>query len=138
MDTITTTANNIEINRPLLYWVLRLAVFGEFFGHGVLAVQGKAAWVGWIEQLTGVNTATAGILLVLIGALDIVVAVFVLLRPVRLVLLWAACWGFWTALLRPVVGESIWDFVERWTNWGAPLALLLIKGWPRSGQEWLN
>jgi len=35
-------------------------------------------------------------------------------------------WGFWTALVRPLVGEPIWDFVERWANWGAPLALYLL------------
>jgi len=52
----------------------------------------------------------------------------VLLKPIKSVLLWAAFWGFWTALVRPIVGQPIWDFVERSANWGAPLALYyLIK-----------
>jgi len=46
-----------------------------------------------------------------------------------------AFWGFRTALLRPIVGEPIWDFIERWANWGAPLALLLLIGWPKSFKE---
>jgi len=44
----------------------------------------------------------------------------------RIPLLWMVFWGFWTALLRPIVGMPIWDFVERWANWGAPLALYFL------------
>ncbi|OGZ26319.1 MAG: hypothetical protein A2W71_01705 [Candidatus Nealsonbacteria bacterium RIFCSPLOWO2_02_39_8] len=126
------------MNGKFIEWVLRIAVAGEFIGHGVFALQGKKAWIGWISQLTGAGAETAGTLLFLIGAMDLIVALIVLLRPIRLVLLWAAFWGFWTALLRPIVGEPIWDFVERWANWGAPLALLLILGWPKSFKEWLS
>ncbi|HLD86083.1 MAG TPA: hypothetical protein VJA28_01365, partial [Patescibacteria group bacterium] len=65
-------------------------------------------------------------------------AVIVLIRPIPLVLLYMAVWGFWTALLRPLVGEPIWDFVERWSNWGAPLALLLLRGWPKNLRGWVE
>ena len=41
-------------------WVLRVAVAGEYVGHGVFALQGKPAWVGWIQQFTGAGAATAG------------------------------------------------------------------------------
>lgn len=34
--------------------------------------------------------------------------------------------GFLTALARPLAGQPIWDFVERWANWGAPLSLYLL------------
>ncbi|MEK7607157.1 MAG: hypothetical protein AAB444_03120 [Patescibacteria group bacterium] len=123
-----------------LEWVLRIAVFGEFLGHGVFALQGKQTWIGWIEQLLRVDVPTATTFLTLIGIADVLVAFAVLLwvRVPRVVLLWAAVWGFWTALVRPVVGEPVWDFVERWANWGAPLALLLVRGWPKSGKEWLR
>jgi hypothetical protein len=47
-------------------------------------------------------------------------------------------WGFWTALVRPIVGEPIWDFVERFANWGAPLALLALSGIPRTVKEWFG
>jgi hypothetical protein len=70
------------------------------------------------------------------------VALIVLTRPVRIILLWAVFWGFWTALVRPIVsgftGPSWLDFIERFANWGAPLALLLMLGWPRRVREWFR
>ncbi|MBI2644262.1 MAG: hypothetical protein HYW95_01985 [Candidatus Wildermuthbacteria bacterium] len=124
-------------NTRIVEWVLRIAVAGEFVGHGVFALQGKEAWIKWIQELLRVEVGTAATLLTLVGLLDLSVALIVLVRPVKAALLWAVIWGFWTALLRPVVGEPIWDFVERWANWGAPLALLLILGWPKNWKEWL-
>ncbi len=122
----------------LLTWVLRIAVAGEFLGHGVFALQGKQQWIGWIGEMLGTDVATATTLLTLVGVMDILVALIVLVKPIRIVLLWAALWGFWTALVRPLVGEPVWDFIERWANWGAPLALLIIRGWPHGGREWFR
>ena len=119
-------------------WALRIGVAGEFLGHGLLAVQGKKDWIGWFAQFGVSDPATAGQLLFILGIIDIALAVLVLARPVRIALLWMVFWGFWTALLRPIVGMPIWDFVERSANWGAPLALLLMIGWPKSLKEWLK
>ena len=110
-------------NEKKMEWLLRIGVAGEFIGHGLLAVGGKADWVGWISQMIYVSSATATTLLFLIGVFDVVVALIVLFRPIKLVLLWAAFWGFWTALVRPLVGQSVLDFIERSANWAAPLAL---------------
>lgn len=126
------------MNMKLLTWVLRIAVAGEFLGHGVFALQGKQQWIGWIGEMLGTDPVTSGTILTLVGIMDILVALFVLVKPIRIVLLWAALWGFWTALVRPLVGEPIWDFIERWANWGAPLALLIIRGWPHGGREWFR
>ena len=126
------------MNMKLLTWVLRIAVAGEFLGHGVFALQGKQQWIGWIGEMLGTDPVTSGTILTLVGIMDILVALFVLVKPIRIVLLWAALWGLWTALVRPLVGEPIWDFVERWANWGAPLALLIIRGWPHGGREWFR
>ena len=116
------------VNTKTIQWVLRLAVAGEFVGHGAFALQGKQQWVGWISQMTGINDILSAKLLLAIGLLDLLVAAIILIRPIKIVLLWAVFWGFWTALVRPIVGEPVWDFIERWANWGAPLALyLLIK-----------
>ena len=110
-------------NDKKLEWALRIGVTGEFLGHGLLAIGGKADWLKWISQLTGVDASTAMTLLVLIGISDLIVAAIVLFRPVRPILLWATFWGFWTALVRPLVGAGWLDFIERFANWGAPLAL---------------
>jgi hypothetical protein len=107
-------------------WILRFAVAGEFFGHGIFGLLQKAAWVGWTQDLLGVSPATAGTLIFLVGIMDVILAILVLVKPVRPIILWMAIWGFWTALLRPIVGEPIWDFIERWPNWGAPLAIYFL------------
>lgn len=118
-----------------IIWVLRIAVFGEFFGHGVLALGGKAQWIAWIEQMLRVDTALATNLLLIIGALDVALAIIVLVHPLRPALLWMTFWGFATALMRPLVGESWLDFVERWANWGAPLALYLLLSYPHEDRR---
>ncbi|MBI2022952.1 hypothetical protein HYT01_00090 [Candidatus Giovannonibacteria bacterium] len=119
-------------------WVLRVAVAGEFLGHSMFALQGKPQWIGWFANFGISDPALAAKLLMAVGILDVFVAAVILFRPIRIVLLWAVFWGFWSALVRPLVGESIWDFIERWANWGAPLALLLLRGWPMSFREWFK
>ncbi|MBI2453260.1 hypothetical protein HYV56_01005 [Candidatus Peregrinibacteria bacterium] len=123
------------MNTKLIEWVLRVSVAGEFIGHGVFALQGKKDWVGWFSHFGITDAGLATKILFLIGLMDIALAIFILIKPVRVVLLWMVFWGFWTALLRPIVGMPVWDFVERWANWGAPLALFLMIGWPKNFKE---
>lgn len=104
-------------------WLLRVGIAGEFIGHGLLAINGKADWIGWIIKMVGVSTPTATTLLLLIGIADVIMALISLVKPVRPLLLWMALWGFWTALVRPLIGVGWLDFVERSANWAAPLAL---------------
>lgn len=110
-------------------WILRIGIFGSFLGHGVFALEGKETWIPYLTAV-GFSADTAETMLPLIGTLDVVVAFFVLFLPIRLVLMWATLWGFATALIRPLAGDPIWDFVERWANWAAPLSLLIIQGLP--------
>lgn len=125
-------------NSKIIEWVLRVAVAGEFIGHGVFALQSKKTWIDWFAIFGISDTALATKLLFLVGLTDIALAILVLIKPIRIALLWMALWGFWTALIRPIVGEPIWDFIERWTNWGAPLSLLLLLGWPKNWKEWFS
>ena len=126
------------MNTKLIELVLRIAVAGEFIGHGVFALQGKAQWVGWFSKFGVTDPGLSARLLFFVGLLDIALAALVLIKPIRLALLWMTFWGLWTALLRPIVGEPVWDFVERWANWGAPLALLLLIGWPKMLRDWFR
>lgn len=113
-------------NTQKAIWALRIGVAGEFLGHGILALQGKADWIGWFAQFGITNQDTAAMLLMLVGIADVTVALVVLFKPVKPVLLWAIFWGFTTALIRPIIGQPIWDFIERFANWGAPLALYFL------------
>ena len=90
-------------NSKKIEWALRIGVAGEFIGHGLLAIGGKADWTHWISQLIGVSAPTAQTLLLLIGISDLIVALIVLVRP--------------------IVGVGWLDFIERFANWAAPLAL---------------
>ena len=110
----------------MMEWVLRIGVAGEFLGHGIFAIQGKADWIKWTQQLAGVEEPTAKTLILIVGIMDVILAILVLIKPVRPILLWMAFWGFWTALVRPLVGMPIWDFIERFANWAAPLALYYL------------
>ncbi len=127
-------------NPKIIEWVLRIAIFGTFFGHGVFALQGKEKWVQWIMDFGGWDVGLASQLLLAVGLLDIIVALIVLFKPIRIILLWAIIWTSWTAFMHvlPFVGDPVWDFVERWANIGAPLALLLLLGWPRNWKQWFS
>lgn len=126
-------------NPKLIEWVLRIAVFGSFFGHGMFALQKKAGWFKYFEAVGFTDPDTIGTLLVLVGVMDVALALLILVKPIRVALLWMAFWGLWTAMIRwPVGPDPVWDFVERWANWGAPLALLLLVGWPKNWKEWLK
>ncbi|MFA6520667.1 MAG: hypothetical protein WCT44_03615 [Candidatus Paceibacterota bacterium] len=113
-------------NEKKIEWILRIGVAGEFLGHGMFAIIGKADWVAWTQKLTGLDLATATMFMTVVGVVDVVLALIILWKPMRPLLLWMAFWGFWTALVRPLVGLPIWDFIERFANWAAPLALYFL------------
>ncbi len=116
-------------------WVLRVGLFGEFLGHGIFALQLKEGFLKMLTAFTGITGNAANSLMQIIGVVDITVAVFAILKPIRIILIYAAIWGFMTALARPVAGDPIWDFIERWANWAVPLALLYIRGFPKNKKE---
>lgn len=105
-------------------WVLRIGVAGAFFGHGMFALQGKEGWFKYFEAVGISNPEIIITLLLLVGILDVALALVVLIRPIKVALLWMAFWGLVTALIRwPIGPDPIWDFIERFANWAAPLAL---------------
>lgn len=107
-------------------WVLRIGIAGAFIGHGIFALGVKTAWFKYFTAV-GISESLAQTLMPLIGTLDVAVGLSVLVFPLQWVLLWAATWGFITALIRPIGGDPIWDFVERSANWAAPLALFFLR-----------
>ena len=116
-------------------WILRIALFGEFLGHGIFALQLKQGFLDMIISVLGVSLASAKTILLIIGSIDILIALLALIYPFRLMLLYAIVWGFATGLARPLAGDPIWDFIERWANLGVPLALLFLRGIPKNLKE---
>ena len=119
-------------------WVLRIALCGEFLGHGIFAFRGAPHFQQLLTGSLGITTEAAAAVLPVIGVIDFVVAALALAKPVRIVLLYAALWGLLTGLARPAAGREVWDFVERWPNWGVPLALLYVRGFPQKRGDWLR
>jgi hypothetical protein len=74
----------------------------------------------------------------LVGAVDVTIGMMVLFAPRNFALGYMALWALWTALLRPLSGEPFFETLERAGNYGVPLALLVMNGWPRSIRSWFS
>jgi hypothetical protein len=120
-----------------IFWILRIGVAMEFIGHGMLGVLHLApAWTNYFA-VVGISKNAALAWMPLVGAFDVTMALAVIFYPVRGVILWMAAWGLWTAILRPLAGESTWEVVERAGNYGTPLALFLLAKGGGAG-SWLS
>lgn len=117
-----------------LQWMLRVGAFLCFVGHGAFGIMTKRAWLPYFA-VANIGPYTAYRLMPLIGALDISMGLFVLLTPRPVVIYWMVAWAGWTALLRPLAGESVWEAVERAGNYGVPAALLVLAARPASAKE---
>lgn len=109
---------------------LRIGAALCFIGHGAFGFITKAAWLPYFA-VVGVPASVAWRMMPLIGAVDVLAGMAVLFAPRRLPLLYMALWATWTAVLRPLAGESVFEAVERAGNYGVPLAFLILAGWPR-------
>jgi hypothetical protein len=107
-------------------WVLRIGVFGTFLGHGLMAITSNPSWAPYLITI-GFNQAQALNIMPFIGSLDVIVALWVLIKPNKYVVLWAVFWALATAIIRPLSGELFLTFVERAANWAVPLALYFYR-----------
>ena len=101
-----------------------------FVGHGAFGLITKQAWVPYFG-VVGIGHDMAFRLMPLVGALDVLMGCLILLRPRPAVALWMIVWAMWTALLRPLSGEPVWEALERAGNYGVPAALWLWMVPPR-------
>ena len=118
-----------------LHWLLRVACGLEFIGHGAFGILTKAAWVPYYG-VVGIPPEWAYKLMPLTGGVDVFLGFLVLLKPVRAALLYMALWGLWTALLRPLSGEPLWETIERAPNYLVPAAFLAVRGLPVAWRDW--
>lgn len=115
-------------------WVLRIGVAGTFAGHGLYALMARPSWIPYLMTV-GFSSEMAVKIMPVIGVIDVSVALLALFKPLRIVFLWAACWAFLAATIRPLSGEHILEFVERASLWAAPLAYLFLVGFPRKPSD---
>ena len=120
-----------------LHWLLRLGVVGCFLGHGAYGVLTKEAWVPYFGVI-GIDCAWAYRLMPWIGVMDLSLGLLMAVMPLPIGLLHLTVWGLWTAALRPLSGDSVWELVERAGNYGVPLAFLVLAGVPRRLRSWFT
>jgi hypothetical protein len=127
--------------RNLAHWLLRLATAGAFIGHGAYgAVMAKPGWYPFLAAL-GADRAAADAhgLVLWAGGVEMLLGLLALVWPCRALLLLMCAWKAGSEFVwYPLVGLPAWEFVERSANYAAPLALLLVRGWPRSRRDWFR
>ena len=120
-----------------LEWTLRVGACLCFVGHGAFGIMTKPDWVPYFA-VAGISRDSAFSLMPVIGAVDVLLGILVLIRPRRALLLWMTIWAVWTAMLRPLSGEPVWEMLERAGNYGVPFALLMITDSKRGVRNWLG
>src|SRR5690242_10394102 len=108
----------------LVHWILRASVWGCFVGHGMFGIHQKVEWLVFYRPF-GVPDWLSFLTMPTIGSIDITLGFIALLRPTRALFMFTAFWGIFTGLLRPFVGMSFFEAVERGGNYGPSIALLL-------------
>jgi len=105
-------------------FILKIGLALTFLGHGVFALLGRTSWISYL-MLLGFSHDTSEALLTLIGGLDILVAIGTLTLRTPFIFLWCTLWTLATALIRPLAGESWFEFIERGAFYGVSLFLYL-------------
>jgi len=118
-------------------WLLvltRLSLFLIFFVHGL-----GCLWMhpGYIDYLIGMGATFTGSfmkqslaenILIVIGVIDIIIAISILIKPWRSILIWMVVWGLLTSFLR-IVDAGIFNYTEfliRVPHFTLPLVCLLL------------
>jgi phosphohistidine phosphatase SixA len=115
-----------------LWWTLRVGAALCFIGHGAFGIIAKEAWLPFFG-LVGIGRDAAFDLMPVVGTVDIIVGLTVLITPRPAALLYMVAWALWTAALRPLTGDSVFEMLERAGNYGVPLAMLVMC---RPGGGW--
>lgn len=113
------------LSPDVLQWTLRIGAFLCFVGHGAFGIMTKRAWLPYFA-VANIGPDAAYRLMPMIGTMDVMMGCLVLLSPRPAIAYWMALWAVWTALLRPLSGESGWEAIERAGNYGVPIAIILI------------
>ena len=123
----------------LLLADLGIATVGALTGHGAYGVfLQKPGWYPFFAELGIGSTAVDDhALMAWVGGAEMLLGLSALVLPIPAVLLVMVVWKLGTELVwYPLAGKPAWECVERWANYTAPLALLLVRGWPKTVRGW--
>lgn len=115
-------------HRDQVTWVVRISIALLLVGHGGLGIWAdKAEWFdffGWfgIDR----STVVSGNLMQWVGAFEVLLGLAVLVKPWRGLLVFVLVWKVATELLRPLVDQPLFQFIERAGDYVLPLVLLWL------------
>jgi hypothetical protein len=112
-----------------LYYILRITCAMCFIGHGSFGVITKPVWCNYFAVF-GIGKIASYQLMPIVGVVDILLGLILLFYPLRFAAVWLVIWGLFTAVLRPLSGESIGEVFERAGNYGTPFILLMLCSSP--------
>lgn len=127
----------------VLEWILRAATAGAFIGHGAYGLfMRKPGWYGFLGEL-GLSQAVVDRyhLMAWVGGFEMVLGLLALIAPAPALLLFMVVWKAGSEFIwYPVHALPAWEFVERWSNYTAPLALIIVvaRGWPKTARDWFR
>jgi uncharacterized membrane protein YphA (DoxX/SURF4 family) len=106
--------------------VLQLSLALLLIGHGgLVAVTQKAMY---FDHLRAIGIQPSSALLVAIGWFEILLGVAIAARPWIPLIWFAFFWKLFTESLYPFAGSpvDVFEWIERWGDYGIPIALILI------------
>ena len=110
-----------------LAWILRASIALLLVGHGGLGIwTAKEEWFDFLGWFGVTDASQAAGLMQWVGAFEVVLGLAVLIKPLRGLLLIVLAWKLGTELLRPLVGQPNYQFVERAGDYVLPLALFWL------------
>ncbi len=119
-------------------WCLVLGTAVHFLGHGAYgAIVAKKLWYTYMAAY-GFDHAfvDAYHMIKTFGWIEMALGAIILLRPARGPVLLALIFLCFDPFARLLVSEPVWEFVERFGNIAAPLALLVVIGRPLKLRDW--
>ena len=113
-----------------MHWAARGGLALLLIGHGGFGAFEDKPYLYKFFEFFGIGRATveSADLLVVLGAFEILLGLAVLIRPVKPLLWFVLGWKLATELLRPLVGQEWFQFVERDGDYVLPLVLVVGAG----------
>jgi hypothetical protein len=116
-----------------LAWIVRFSIAFLLIGHGGLGIWAdKKEWFDFFAYF-GVSPGAVRSMHLSqsVGWCEVIMGIMVLIKPSGSFLIFVLIWKIGTELLRPLVGQPIYQFIERGGDYVLPLALFWLVGFSR-------